>query len=344
MSATRILRAEDLRAIVADVGLTRLLDELIERLAAALKSHDDTLVQTVDRSGFRYSKPDLGLVEWMPAMDLGRRVAIKVVAYHPSNPVERGRPTIFANTLLYDTVDGRMVALCEATFLTAIRTGAASALATDILARPEPTTVGVVGCGAQAVTQIHAISRVRAVERVVAFDADRSVAASLAARLPLDVQVDVVDDVADLATCQVICTATSVPPGDGPVLPDLDLVPGAHINAVGADFPGKYELDIRTLRRAVVVPDVRSQCLLEGESQRLERDELGPDLVTLVAERDRFERFRHDLTVFDSTGWALEDLVAAELLLDHAERCGVGIEIDLHPSPADPYDPYEGIR
>lgn len=348
MTTTRLIRPSDLAAIVTDVGLDSLLDELIERLVDALREHDPEVVATIDRSGFHYGKPDLGLVEWMPAMDHGRRVSVKTVGYHPSNPVERGVPTILASTSLYDTVDGRLIALCEATFLTSLRTGAASAIATDILAVDAGVTLGVIGCGAQAVTQIHAISRVRPIERVLAYDANPDVARTLGARVPIDgldiVPVDAtrIEELASI--CDVLCTVTSVSPSDGPVLPDVDGRPSLHVNAVGADFPSKRELPDAMLRRALVCPDVTSQCLQEGECQGLEPHELGPDLVALVRERGRWEGHRNELTVFDSTGWALEDLVAAELVLDHAQRLGCGIEIDLHPVPKDPYDPYEGLR
>ncbi len=348
MGLTRILTPADVAKVVAEIGLDPLLDELIKRLTDALAAHDPDVIVTIDRAGFNYEKPDVGLVEWMPAMDNGRRVSIKTVGYHPTNPVERGAPTIQATTSLYDTIDGRMIALCEATFLTALRTGAASAIATDILSKDGPVTIGMIGCGAQAVTQIHAISRVRPIDRVIAYDANPDVATTLRNRIPLDdLVVDVIDGdrIVELATeSDVICTATSVAIENGPVLPDTEFRPHLHVNAVGADFPGKVELPESVLRRALVCPDVVSQCLLEGESQRLAAHELGPDLVALVQQRHQFEQHRRSLTVFDSTGWALEDLIAAELLLDHAERLGVGFEIDLHPITHDPYDPYEVIR
>ncbi len=348
MTTTRLIAPDDLSAIVGDLGFERFLDELIDRLTAALARHDPEVLSTMDRTGFHYRKPELGLLEWMPAMDRGRRVSVKTVGYHPTNPVERGVPSVLATTALYDTTDGRLVALCEATFLTAARTGAASAIATEVLAEDGPTVLGVVGCGAQAVTQVHAISRVRAITRVLAYDADPDVAATLRSRIPIDdLEVEVVqaDRLPWLAeTCDVICTATSVPPDEGPVLPDVSTRPGLHINAVGADFAGKLELPDPMLRRALVVPDVVAQCLLEGEAQRLTADELGPDLATIVRDRAEHERHRSSLTVFDSTGWALEDLVAAELVLDHADRLGVGVEIELHPDLDDPYDPYEAIR
>ena len=141
-----------------------------------------------------------------------------------------------------------------------------------------------------------------------------------------------------------MCTATTVGIGDPPVLPDVSHRPWLHINAVGADFPGKRELATSLLRRATVIPDVVDQCLKEGECQELDVSDLGPDLVALVKGRARYGSLRDKLTVYDSTGWALQDLVAAELLLAHAQRLGAGVEIDLQPAPRDPYDPYEYVR
>ncbi len=348
MSTTRIITPRDLASIVAAVGLDQLLDDLITRLVAAFEDHDPEQIPTFDRAGFSYGKPDVGLVEWMPAMDLGRRVSIKTVGYHPTNPIERGVPTILATTSLFDTIDGRLVALCEATFLTALRTGAASAIATDVLATDEPIILGLVGSGAQAVAQAHAISRVRRIERVLAFDANPDVTATLARRIPLDgliVEPINADDIGRLVgTSDVICTATSVEADAGPVIPDTRTKPWLHVNAVGADFCGKRELPESLVRRALVCPDVASQCLIEGESQVLRETDLGPDLVRLVQDRRIWEHHRSSLTVFDSTGWALEDLVAAELVLDHAERLDLGIVVDLLPLPLDPYDPYEFVR
>jgi ornithine cyclodeaminase/alanine dehydrogenase-like protein (mu-crystallin family) len=345
MNTTRILTQRCLAEIVTAIGLDPLLDDLIERLADAFSKYDPATVETMARDGFRYTKPDLGLIEWMPTMVLGSRVAIKTVGYHPTNPVERNVPSVLATTSLHDTVDGRLLALCDSTFLTALRTGAASAVVTDVLAIESASTLGMIGCGAQAVTQIHAISRVRPIERIVAFDADATVAESLAARLlnaGVCLDVEVVEH-ASVAVCEadVLCTATSVDPDAGPVFEDGPYQPWLHVNAVGADLPGKFELPDGLLAAAVVVPDHLEQCLVEGEAQRLEASALGPDLAALLRHRDQHTAMRGVTTVFDSTGWALEDLIAAELMLQHAERMDVGFAIDLQPNPSDPYDPYE---
>jgi ornithine cyclodeaminase/alanine dehydrogenase-like protein (mu-crystallin family) len=343
--STRVLTPSCIAAIVRDVGLDAMLDDLIERLGNAFAAHDPEVIETIMRDGFRYTKPDFGLIEWMPSMETGRRVAIKTVGYHPNNPVERGAPSVLSTTSIHDTNDGRLLAVCESTFLTAMRTGAASAIVTDVLAIENATALGMIGCGSQAITQIHAISRIRPIQTVTAFDADATVAATLAGRLErarVPARVEVVDTAAEVIEgVDVLCCATSVEPGSDPVVPDIDHRPWLHINAVGADHPGKLELPGPLLRRAVVIPDLLEQCLQEGESQQIDRNELGPTMPELVRHRSRHEHWRGVLTVFDSTGWSLEDLVVAEMMLDHAERLDEGFEFDLQPTPRDPYDPYE---
>lgn len=347
---TRLISVDDLAGVVAAVGLDAFLDELIAALGQTLGTHDPARLVTQDRTGFDYLSPTLGLIEWMPALDVGRRVSIKTVGYHPANPTASGTPSVLATTSLYDTADGRLAVICEATILTALRTGAASALATDVLASPEAAVLGVVGCGTQAVTQIHAISRVRPIAKVMAHDANPSVAATLARRLaPVvpGVEVELVDEHGLgrlLAEVDVLCTCTTVAPGTGPVVPEGEHRPWLHVNAVGADFAGKCELPPGLLRQAALVcPDVPAQCLAEGEAQQLTAADLGPDLAALVRNRAEWEGHRSRLTVFDSTGWALEDLVAAELVAGHCERLGLGTVVELQPAATDPYDPYHRL-
>lgn len=343
---TRVLGAAEIAAIVQARGLDRTLDELIERLRDALITFDRAITVSPVRAGFQYERPVAGLLEWMPTMELGRVIAVKTVGYHPSNPTQRALPSIMATTSLYDTSTGRLTALVDATLLTALRTGAASAVATDILAVTEPVTVGVVGCGTQAVTQLHAISRVRPITRVLAWDTDAAVAASFARRTAfLDRPVEVVEraDDALLAAVDVLCTCTSVEVGKGPVIRDGAHRPWLHINAVGADFPGKRELPQSLLERALLCPDLVAQCRGEGESQWVDGEQLGPDLVTLVQQRSCWESARSRLTVFDSTGWALEDLVAAELFVELACSLQIGRHLDLQSTAIDPYDPYCGL-
>jgi ornithine cyclodeaminase/alanine dehydrogenase-like protein (mu-crystallin family) len=134
----------------------------------------------------------------------------------------------------------------------------------------------------------------------------------------------------------VLCTCTSVPIGEGPVVDLSGARSNLHIKAVGADFPGKTELPMDYLRSAVVRPDVVEQCMIEGESQLLERDDLDPSMVEVVG--GRIPNLVEQATIFDSTGWSYEDLLAARLFLTHARRLGVGIHVELQIAPDDPYE------
>ena len=196
----------------------------------------------------------------------------------------------------------------------------------------------------QAVTQLHAISRVRTIDRVIGFDNDPDVAASFLERtefLGLDVLVSGAErSTTILGDVDVLCTCTSVDIGAGPVVDDCETRDWLHVNAVGADFPGKLELPSAFVNRSFVVPDTLEQCVLEGECQQVSSDRIGPTLSELVQRADEYVDRRDQLTVFDSTGWAVEDDVALRLAVELASAHGVGSEIEIERLPRDPYDPY----
>jgi L-lysine cyclodeaminase len=348
-ASTRLLGAADVAEVIRRRGLDAVLVELIDRLRHALMAHDETRIVSPLRSGFHYASPTAGLLELMPVMELGRTVGVKTVGYHPSNPSTRGLPSVMATTSLYDTSTGRILALLDATLLTALRTGAAAAIAADVLAVEGPVVVGVVGCGAQAVTQLHALDKVRPIERIVAFDTNASAASSFARRTAfLDRAVKVIsaDETGLLVTdTDVLVTATTVEVAAGPVVRDGDHRPWLHVSAIGSDFAGKQELPTSLLERAVVCPDLAAQCRVEGESQWIPDRPLGPNLAQLVQRADEHAAdLRSRLTVFDSTGWALEDLVAAEMIVDHAAALGIGMTVDLQATASDPLDPYGALE
>ncbi len=341
---TRVLAAADLTHLLETVGRHELMDLMIERLRARFLDHSADAVEVRARDGFRYDKPDLGLIEWMPTHETGGPVVVKMVGYHPANPVQRALPSVIATSSMWDTVTGHLVAIADATLLTAIRTGAASGLATELLAKSGPVVVGLAGLGAQAVTQLHAISRVREIDRVIGFDCDPEVASTFADRvrfLGLDVEVSGPERAAAIIEeVDVLCTCTSVDIGGGPVVADGETRPWLHVNAVGADFPGKVELPASFSNRAFVVPDTLEQCILEGECQQVSSDQIGPSLSEVMQRRDEFIGRRHEVTVFDSTGWAVEDDVALRLAVELATEHGIGTDIAIERLPRNPYDPY----
>jgi ornithine cyclodeaminase/alanine dehydrogenase-like protein (mu-crystallin family) len=339
-----LLEAPDVRAVLSHLGRDRFIDLLTARLTETLRTFAPEQVQIPPRAGVQYANPSFGLLEWMPAYVGAGETLVKVVGYHPTNPEVRGVPTVISTMCLYDATGGHLIGIVDGTLLTALRTGAASAVATRILASPHSRVLGVIGCGAQAVTQIHALSRVLPLERIVAYDVRPDAARSLAARVSfVGVPVEVVgpEKLGDLvAGADVLCTCTSSAPGAGPVFPDGPTRPHLHVNAIGSDLPGKFEVPVELLRRGLVCPDFREQAVLEGECQQLTAEDIGPDLAALVQQGHTFEAARERITVFDSTGWALEDYVATRMMLECARELGRGRRVAVECLPPDPKDPY----
>ena len=344
-TVTMIVGRDDIAAIIGEVGLDRLMDEMIARYTEAIVSFDETQTRVRNRDGFHYHEPDLGLVEWMPVIQAGEATTIKVVGYHPANPTVNGLPTILSTISTYDTSSGHLSGLADGTFLTALRTGAASAVASRVLAQPTSRVLGLVGCGAQSVTQLHALLRVFPIEQVLISDVSERNVATFADRVAefLPSGVVIADAALDeiMGESDIVCTSTSVGIDEGPLFEDLDTKSWLHINAVGSDFPGKVELPTSLLRRALVCPDVREQAVAEGECQSLAAEEIGPSLAHVVAHPRAYESWRDDVTVFDSTGWALGDQVAMKMLMDYARTLGLGTEMALEDIGDDPLDPYQ---
>lgn len=343
---TLLLTGDDVHRIARHVGLDALMDALIERLTEACATFDPEVTAVPARAGFSYTHPAEGLIEWMPCMRRGAEAVVKVVGYHPANGRSGVLPTIVSTVSAYDTTSGHLQCLMDATFLTALRTGAASAVATRILARSEAETVGLIGAGAQAVTQLHALTRVLPIRRALVYDVDPATAASFAERVaPVAGHVQIEQAPADevAASVDVLCTATSVGVGEGPVFETTDLRSWCHVNAVGSDFPGKVELPLSLLHWSLVCPDFRTQAHAEGECQRLAPEAVGPDLAALVRDAGRYAVARDRLTVFDSTGWAVEDQVAMELFVEEAEALGLGQRLPLEALDGDSLNPYDFV-
>lgn len=345
---TLLLSYPDLQDVVRRVGIDRLMDQLIDRLTAALVSYDADRTEIPVRAGFHYETPITGLIEWMPLLQKHSSVLMKVVGYHPESPDTLQLPTILSVLSKYDPNTGHLVAIVDGTFLTAMRTGAASAIASRVLAKPDSRTLGLIGCGAQAVTQLHAIGRSFRLTDVLIFDADESAMDTFPGRVEAFVSPEVnirpVSLVDLVASSDIISVATSVPIGQGPVFQAGETRPWLHVNAVGSDFPGKIELPGALLQRSYVCPDTLDQAIREGECQQLVTDQIGADIVQVTRRAAYYASKRNQRTVFDSTGWALEDQVALDLLLEYAEEYGIGSSIPIESVSGDPRDTYEFLR
>lgn len=259
-------------------------------------------------------------------------LAVKVVSLFGGN-LARGLARIQAAVLVLEPDTGRPLALLEGATLTAIRTGAASGAATDLLARPESRVAAIFGCGVQARTQLEAVCHVRPLETIWIY----APTAAHVERMIQEVrgQGPIPDDVrpaADprqaVADADIICTATT---SAEPVFDDADLKPGAHINAVGSYQPHVREIPAETVIRGLVVVDHVPSALAETGDliQPMQAGVWGPgqihaELGDVVLGLRPGRSHDQQLTLFKSVGNAAQDAVAAQVALRRAAELNLG--------------------
>lgn len=255
--------------------------------------------------------------------------AAKTNANFPGNAKGRGLPTIQGVIVLCDGEDGRPLAVMDSMEITSLRTAAATAVAAQYLARPESRTVTVCGCGVQGRVQLRALKRVLPIERVLAYDADPARAAVFAR----ETRAEAVGDLRAAARqSEVIVTCTT---STEPLLGASDIAPGAFIAAVGADSPHKQELAPDLMRAGKVVADVLDQCVVMGDLHHaiaagaMSREDVHAELADLVAGRKPGRTCSEEITIFDSTGTAIEDVAVAAAAYEAALAAGAGIRCDL---------------
>ena len=255
---------------------------------------------------------------------------VKWVNVHPHNHA-RGLPTVMAVIVLNDPATGVPLAVMDGLLITKLRTAAAAAVAAHALARPESRTVGLVGCGAQADAQVAALAAVFRLRRVRVWGAFAGEASRFCARMRRSHREITFEPSASIERCvreaDVVVTLT---PSHRPLVKCRWLSPGTHVNAVGADAPGKQELEPRILREALVVVDEREQAIHGGElnvpiSRGLFRPrDIHASLGEVLLGRKRGRRSNAELTVFDSTGLAIHDVALGAEAIRRARRHGAG--------------------
>jgi ornithine cyclodeaminase/alanine dehydrogenase len=261
----------------------------------------------------------------MPSL-LGDAAGVKWVNMHPENPRRFRLPAVMGVFILSDPETAFPLAVMDGTRLTAFRTGAAAAVASKYLAVPKPSTVGFVGCGTQARSILAAHRALYGSFRAIMADADPGAAEKFAREGGgFTASID------QAGSCDIICTTT---PSRSPVLYRSYVGISTHINAMGADAPGKQELDPRLLQEATVVLDDLAQATESGEvnvplhAGTYRREQIFGTLGEIVAGMKR-GRVGTEITIFDSTGLAIQDLALARVVFDEARRRGLGLEIDL---------------
>ena len=257
---------------------------------------------------------------------LAGAAGLKWVNCHPENRARHGKPTVRGLYLLSDPATAEPLAVMDATWLTALRTGAAAGVAAKHLARSDSRTVGFVGCGAQARTMLDALRVVLGPMEIVAADSSAEAAEAFAAGL--DGRVGTIQEA---SACDIVCTAT---PSTTPIIERDWIRPGTHLNAMGADAHGKQELDPRILQEGLVVVDDIAQAKGSGEinvplrDRQINLEDLHASLGEVIAGLEPGRTSEDQITVFDSTGLAIQDVALARVIYDAARERGIGRSVD----------------
>lgn len=265
------------------------------------------------------------------ATDGAAYAAVKVNGNFPRNPLRNGLPTIQGAIVLSSADDGTLLAIMDSIEVTLRRTAAASALAARYLARRAATTLTLCGCGEQARVQIAAMHDEFPLRRAYAWDVDPRAAAAFAREMSSQLNLEVLcvkDLAAATRTSDLIVTCTT---SRLPFLGEADVRPGTFIAAVGADSPDKSELAPQLMAQARVVVDLLEQCLSMGDLHHavaagvMAAGDVHATLSELAASQKPGRVDDDEITIFDSTGTAIQDVAAAVRIYEHAKARRSGL-------------------
>jgi len=259
---------------------------------------------------------------FMPAHVIGlRTVSVKVVSVKPGNG-NRSVPSTSATIYVFDSKTGSPLARIEGENLTAIRTAASSALATDILALKEPDTLGIIGTGKQARAHVPAIVEVRNVSRVIVYSRSKAHRAAFVRSVSKNTNIPVsaaisVEEVARKSDVLVLATSSPIPLFKG-----SSVSRGTHVNAIGAALPSSREMDTTLVKRSVLVVDSVEQAvatygdiMIPLKERAITRSHIRTEIGELILDPSLLKRGQNDITVFKAGGLAVLDAIFADYLV-----------------------------
>ena len=276
------------------------------------------------------------LINAMPAYIGGvEALGLKWVGGYLGNPAI-GLPVIQALIILNDGTNMRPLSVMDGTYITAVRTGAASGIATRLLARPDASTAGIIGAGVQAKTQLEAVCAVRPIAEARVYDVVPDAAAAYASemseRLGITVRpaASAEEAVRDM---DVVCAAST---SKTPVVLGDWLREGAHVNGVGSHSVDARELDTQAILRSKVVVDTMDAAMAEAadllipiEEGAITRDHIHAELGDVITGKKPGRTSEQEITLFKSQGLAIQDVATAQLVYRMAKERGIGTEVNL---------------
>ncbi|MCX6273218.1 MAG: ornithine cyclodeaminase family protein [Bacteroidetes bacterium] len=282
-------------------------------------------------------KPPDGISLYMPAyLRESGALACKIVTVYKNNPSKYNIPTTIGTVLLQDPDNGKVICIMDGGYLTAVRTGAVSGIATQYLARKSPSmTAGIFGAGVQAKMQLWAMAEARPLVKAMVYDIypESALKFSTEMEAKLGIQVEVSSNPEALLACDILCLATS---SASPLFDGKLVKPGTHINGIGSHTPNAREMDTALVKRSKFVGDSRQACFAEAGDIIIPVSEgaitdqhyyadLGEIIKGIKAARVGAE----EITIFKSNGLAIQDVATAKLVYEKALAAGIGQTIEI---------------
>ncbi|MBU2618000.1 MAG: alanine dehydrogenase, partial [Euryarchaeota archaeon] len=296
----------------------------------AFEAHGKGKTHMPPKSYLFFSNGDLRV---MPAYISPEDIAgVKIVSSHPNNP-KKGLPTVMVVIILNDPKTGEPMAIMDGKYITDMRTGATGGIAAKYLARKDSRVVGMIGSGAQAKTQLLALAEVITIDKVKVSSRTKSHAIRFTEEMSRTLDLNIVPTDSNeeaVRNSDIVVTTT---PSRKPIVMSDWISDGMHINAIGADAPGKRELDADILLRSKIVVDDWKQASHGGEINIplskgiISKEDVHGELGEIVAGKKVGRENDEEVTVFDSTGLAIQDVSTAYLVYRKAEVEGRGSKI-----------------
>jgi ornithine cyclodeaminase len=329
---------DNMMRLVHHIGIETFLSDL----ATAIE-HDFTRWELFDKTPRIASHSEVGVIELMPASD-GELYGFKYVNGHPKN-MKEGLQTVTAFGVLSNVDSGYPVLFSEMTVLTALRTGAMSAVATKHLAAKDAKTMAMIGNGAQAEFQCLAIKAVCGIEDIRLYDIDSAATEKCVKNLTgLGFSITPCSTPEDAIEGADVITVATADKDMQTILTDNMVGAGVHINAIGGDCPGKTELHRDIVARSSVFVEYPPQTRIEGEIQQMPEDHPVTELWQVITGAQSGRQSASEVTLFDGVGFAIEDFSALRYVHQKIQDTPFYIDLDLIADPDDPRDLFGMIK
>lgn len=303
----------------ADIKRLISMEEAITAVEQAFASYSDGSSHVPQR--YVSSVPGIGMdLFFKPAYNekLGK-IAVKILTQKKAG-AKKGIPSILGVVLLIDTETGAILSMIDGTYLTTLRTGAASGIATRLLAKKNAETVAIFGCGAQGKTQLEAICGVRPIKHAILYDlnADSAIKLKVCVEEELNISIDIEQNLQKLKQADIICTATC---SGIPLFSRDDISDGVHINAIGSYKPDMQEIDPQIIKSSILFADSKEAVLKEsGDLIKPINDGVFSDYIIkaeigdLINNKVTGRQTDNEISIFKSVGLGVQDLFVANAI------------------------------